>query len=75
MVNAQVNAHKYLRQSIVDLEKVIDDFALEQKRLKTKHLALLQQTIELESELSDKELLSAEQSHYFADIQKRLSDV
>ena len=47
-VTAQTNAKNSLHQSICDLEKVVGDFDIEQRRLKTKQSSLLTQTIELE---------------------------
>jgi len=61
-----------LQQTVVDLEKVIDDFAIEQTRLKTKQMSLLQQTTELEAELTEKGLLSSEQNKRFSEIQQKL---
>lgn len=60
-VTAQNNAKNSLHQSICDLEKVVGDFDVEQRRLKTKQSSLLTQTIELESELVERNLLTEEQ--------------
>ena len=54
-------AKRTLHQSIVDLEKQYADKIILERRIKTKHATLLVQTMELESELSAKGLLSSEQ--------------
>lgn len=60
-VQAQINAKNSLHQSICDLEKVVGDFDVEQRRLKTMQSTLLTQTIELETELLQRNLLTEEQ--------------
>ena len=54
-----------LHQRIVDLEKVIGDFETEQRRLRVKNETVLTQTIEMETELLSKGLLSQEQIDRF----------
>ena len=46
-VSDQTNAKQALHQSICDLEKVIGDYSVEQRRLKTKQATLLTQAVEL----------------------------
>lgn len=45
----------------MDLEKKYADKIILERRIKTKHATLLVQTMELESELSAKSLLSSDQ--------------
>lgn len=61
-LTAQKNAEKSLKQSISDLDKVIGDFEMEQRRLVTKQSNLLTQTLDLEAELSDRGLIRTDQA-------------
>ena len=72
-VTAQTNAKNSLHQSICDLEKVIGDFDVEQRRLKTKQSTLLTQTIELETELEERNLLSEEQIQKLLELKAKVS--
>ena len=60
-VSDQTNAKQALHQSICDLEKVIGDYSVEQRRLKTKQATLLTQAVELQADLEEMNLLTEEQ--------------
>lgn len=73
-VTAQNNAKNSLHQSICDLEKVIGDFEVEQKRLKTKQTTLLSQTMNLETELVSRELINEEQLTRLEELKTKVSN-
>ena len=60
-VSDKTNAKQALHQSICDLEKVIGDYSVEQRRLKTKQATLLTQAVELQADLEEMNLLTEEQ--------------
>ena len=53
-ITHQNNARNFLHKSICDLENVIGDLELEQKRLMTKQSQVQTQTIDLEHQLRDR---------------------
>ena len=55
-------ARNYLYESISDLEKVINDLELEQRRLTTKQKAVLTQIMDSEISLNEKNLLNEQQA-------------
>ena len=55
-------ARNYLYESISDLEKVINDLELEQRRLTTKQKAVLTQIMDSEQMLNEKNLINEQQA-------------
>jgi len=55
-------ARNYLYESISDLEKVINDLELEQRRLTTKQKAVLTQIMDSEQMLHEKNLINEQQA-------------
>ena len=56
------------------MEKVIGDFDIEQRRLKTKQATLLTQTMDLKYELELRNLLNEEQIQRMEDLRAKVRD-
>ena len=66
-------ARNYLYESISDLEKVISDLELEQRRLTTKQKAVLTQIMDSEISLNEKNLLNEQQAQKLEKLRQKVN--
>ena len=66
-------ARNYLYESISDLEKVISDLELEQRRLTTKQKAVLTQIMDSEISLNEKNLLNEQQAQKLEKLKQKVN--